>query len=183
MPRIPYKPNREDDHSSHHADIHERLFEGVGLFIAGAGISIVWDGSQYKFTNTGIGGTSESGWKWKSPDKELDYGLATSPGTFCYLTASNPLVTDGAYDLVTGELVLARPGVWFCAQAVPAAVTDPPGRPAGLYYNVPTLPYPPAGPVSSVGAAGSMAGDLDQEQDASSAKSVYWIYFGGYVGC
>ena len=133
------------------------------------------------FTLDIYGLNSVGGWNWKSPNRELDYGMATSAKTWCYLSASNPLVTDGAYDLVSGELIKARPGIWGAIQAVPAAVTNPAGRPAGLYFNVPTIPYPSGGPVSDVGAAGSMAGDLDQTQSGS--KSVYWIYFGGYVGC
>lgn len=103
MPHIPYKPNREDDHSNHHADIHERLFEGIGLLRAGAGILIEWDGSQYKITSTARGGggtaaTNNSGWNargvWVSgtsynTNDAVTMGSGVSSGLFLSLIDNN----------------------------------------------------------------------------------------------
>ena len=116
-------------------------------------------------------------WKWQTPYKELDSSKAVAKDTFVFVSEANPLAVDGLIDLDSGALVKARPGIWQAAQDVPAQVTVD----AVVKYHVPTLPYPPAGPVGSVGSAGSMQGDLDQT--VSSAPSVYWIYFGGYVSC
>ena len=41
------KPAAVDLHSAQHVAIFQRLFEGLGLLRAGAGISISWDGSHY----------------------------------------------------------------------------------------------------------------------------------------
>lgn len=46
------KPQAVDAHSTQHVAIFERLFQGLGLFRAGSGIKISFDGEQYIISAT-----------------------------------------------------------------------------------------------------------------------------------
>jgi uncharacterized protein (DUF2345 family) len=48
MDTVPIKPAAVDEHSLHHVGLHERVFQGKGLLIAGEGVTIeVNENGQY----------------------------------------------------------------------------------------------------------------------------------------
>jgi hypothetical protein len=126
------------------------------------------------------GGSSPSGLHWQEPYKELDPTVAVAKDTFVEISPNSPLVLTGIFDLVTGELKKAKPGTWQALQDVPTQVVDPAGLPAGTYYNMPQLPYPPAAPVTVTGTP--LRGDLDQV-DGSGKPTVFWILWTAYPTC
>jgi len=148
--------------------------------VKGAKVAYV-DGYYEVSADPSKGGSGGSGWKWQSPKKELDQTVAVAgPNgdtyTAVYLSPGNPLCTDGMLDLISGELVIAPPGIWMAAQAVPAQVTNPAGLPAGVYYNVPQLPYPGTTSPPTAPSGTPLAGDLD-------GSDVFWIQIEAYDYC
>ena len=62
MKHVPNKPNGNTKHIAHHRALHERVFEGGGLVIAGPGIALsVNEFGQYVVTNSVNPGRGGSG--------------------------------------------------------------------------------------------------------------------------
>ena len=104
------------------------------------------------------GGGSIAGLQFQQPYVELDPTIAVKARTIVSTSPTNPIVTTGLYDLVSGALVNCDVNYWVAAVDIPAQVVNPAGRPAGTYYNVPFMP--PS--VAWVSSPGSQKGDLDQ---------------------
>ena len=116
---------------------------------------------------------SQQGWRWQTPNKELDPTVSVSKDVWVFISPNNPLVTTGLTDLVTNANVKALPGIWQAAQSVPAKNGD--GK-----YNVPQIPYPPGAPLATITGT-PLSGDLDQKQ--SGVPTVFWIYIAPYPSC
>lgn len=96
---VPKKPNVEDAHSFHHAVLHERVIEGNGLLIPGAGIRIsINDKGQYVVESTG-GGTGGGATAWDitmewDPNRTYNFSevaiisLGDNAGTYVYINES-----------------------------------------------------------------------------------------------
>lgn len=69
---------------------------------------------------------------WQVP-KELDPNVPVLAGEFVYISAENPLVTTGLYDLQSNTLTKASSGIWQSVRLVPAQTSNS----GTVYYNVP----------------------------------------------
>jgi hypothetical protein len=100
------------------------------------------------------------GLHFQQPDVELDPTIAVAQWTIVNVSPTNPMTSlaTALFDLVSGNQTVAPTGYWVAIADIPAQVVNPPGEPAGTYYNVPVMP--PS--VAWVSSPGSQKGDLDQ---------------------
>lgn len=113
------------------------------------------------------------GFRWQSPNKELDPTLLVAKYTFVYITPGNDIVVTGLTDLVSNALTKACEGFWQANDDIPPKDGD--GK-----YNVPVHPYPSA-TGTPTGSPGAVMGDLDAVGE-DGKPAVKWIYW-GQVAC
>jgi len=169
----PRKPSRAGARLS----VWEMLFGGKFPFVNTN--SVKWRtigngyGADVVFPSSG--GPSGGGWEWQTPKRELDpnapvAGPSGGIYTAVNISPENPLVTAGMLDLTTGDNLAALAGIWMALKPVPAKVVNPPGKPAGTYYNVPQLPA-----VNAVSGS-PLAGDMDN-------PGLYWALIRQFTAC
>ena len=141
--------------------IWEMLFGGKMPFGSTPSVKVRCSGGTYFWdanSQSNPGGGLITGLQFQQPYVELDPTIAVKARTIVSTSPTNPIVTTGLYDLVSGALVNCDVNYWVAAVDIPAQVVNPAGRPAGTYYNVPFMP--PS--VAWVSSPGSQKGDLDQ---------------------
>lgn len=122
----PVKPTSEDPHSEHHVRLDERVFRGLGLLLAGAGIRISTNADgQYIISSTARGGgpqtTISSNWNYRGmydpattcPYMTFDvvqYGTGTSAGMYLSTIDNNNNTPDSGIGWVQ---VSTGTGTWL----------------------------------------------------------------------
>lgn len=108
---------------------------------------------------------------------ELDTRFFVGANTLVYISPNNEISSAGLIDLVSGNNETARSGIWLAMLDVPAQVTNPSGKPDGVYYNVPQLPYPGAtGTPTSTPSTAPLKGDID-------GINVFWVFIAQTPNC
>jgi hypothetical protein len=126
------KPDSVDAHSTQHVAIYERLFQGLGLFRAGPGVTIGWDKDQYVIS-------AESSIARKSGSFKGEYDQTKS------YSAGDTFIISENVTIATIEAVAGYYGV-------PPAGTDSKGTWAGNVPANPTGNAVPQHPLPTVGA-------------------------------
>lgn len=127
----------------------------------------------------GGNGIIGSGWDWMYDPKELDPSLPYDEGKFVYISALNPLITDGMTDIVSNTVVTSCQGIWQALQDIPAAV--------GGKFNVPTIDYPSGAatvggsafaPGTTAPSGTPLVGDMDLVDPTTGKPVRFWQYWG-----
>ena len=124
---VPVKPSIEDHHSEHHVRLHERVFEGKGLLIAGANIYISVSSDGQYIISARPAPSAPSGIIW--PPVIYDVTAGYAQGQAVWVQAADTLTTTGAVYPGTGLTALSKAGLWIAVKAAPAG-----------YF--PVAPYP-----------------------------------------
>lgn len=145
--------------------VWQALWNGRFPFGDSDTVKFSWENGVY-YAKSAAAGRAGGGFKWQTPNKELDPTVSVAKDVFVYISPGNPLATAGLTDLTTGTVETAPTGIWQAVKAVPAQTA------AGgvTSYNVPMAP------VQGATAGSPLKGDLDN-------AAVFWVPWAGIMNC